>query len=270
MGHNCKLIFLFIWIYLLYIIGIIIFSKGFLLNRFDIEQNSTCDSQQVYMFENRSLACAKTNFKKAIFLIIDALRYDFAKFNKSILPHEEEPFQNKLLIFHELLSKYPKHARLYRFWADPPTTTMQRIKGLTTGSLPTFIDVSANFGSSSVTEDNIIHQFLKQGKKLIFMGDDTWNDLFPNTFHRAYFYPSLDFKDLHKVDNGVLEHLEPELQKLDWDVLIGHFLGVDHSGHRFGPYHAEMTAKLKQMDNVIRFNAHFLYSLIYSISDFVI
>ena len=34
-----------------------------------------------------------------------------------------------------------------RFLADPPTTTMQRLKGLTTGSLPTFIDVSANFAS---------------------------------------------------------------------------------------------------------------------------
>jgi predicted AlkP superfamily pyrophosphatase or phosphodiesterase len=32
---------------------------------------------------------------------------------------------------------------------------MQRLKGLTTGSLPTFIDVGSNFGSSAISEDSI-------------------------------------------------------------------------------------------------------------------
>lgn len=39
----------------------------------------------------------------------------------------------------------------------------------------------------------------------------------------------------------------------DWDVLIAHFLGVDHCGHRFGPDHPAMAEKLSQMDGVIRF-----------------
>ncbi|XP_051540084.1 GPI ethanolamine phosphate transferase 3-like [Myxocyprinus asiaticus] len=38
----------------------------------------------------------------------------------------------------------------------------------------------------------------------------------------------------------------------DWDVLIAHFLGVDHCGHRFGPDHPAMAEKLSQMDGVIR------------------
>ena len=38
----------------------------------------------------------------------------------------------------------------------------------------------------------------------------------------------------------------------DWDVLIAHFLGVDHCGHRFGPDHPAMAEKLTQMDEVIR------------------
>lgn len=38
----------------------------------------------------------------------------------------------------------------------------------------------------------------------------------------------------------------------DWDVLVAHFLGVDHCGHRFGPDHPAMAAKLTQMDGVIR------------------
>lgn len=32
----------------------------------------------------------------------------------------------------------------------------------------------------------------------------------------------------------------------DFDIVIGHMLGVDHVGHRFGPNHFEMKNKLKQ------------------------
>jgi phosphatidylinositol glycan class O len=66
------------------------------------------------------------------------------------------------------------------------------------------------------------------------MGDDTWIYLYPQHFHRSYPYPSFNVKDLHTVDNGILEHLVPEIQKEDWNVLIAHFLGVDHVGHRYG------------------------------------
>lgn len=42
----------------------------------------------------------------------------------------------------------------------------------------------------------------------------------------------------------------------DWDVLVAHFLGVDHCGHRFGPDHPAMADKLTQMDGVIRSELH--------------
>lgn len=38
----------------------------------------------------------------------------------------------------------------------------------------------------------------------------------------------------------------------EWDVLIAHFLGVDHCGHKHGPHHPEMAKKLSQMDQVIQ------------------
>jgi phosphatidylinositol glycan class O len=41
----------------------------------------------------------------------------------------------------KLLEKH-SHARLYQFIADAPTVTMQRLKGLTSGGLPTFLDAS--------------------------------------------------------------------------------------------------------------------------------
>lgn len=84
------------------------------------------------------------------------------------------------------------------------------------------------------------------------MGDDTWTGLYPNRFKRSYPYPSFNVWDLDTVDNGVIENLYPELEKSDWSLLIGHFLGVDHCGHRYGPNHVEMSRKLMEMDEVIR------------------
>lgn len=39
------------------------------------------------------------------------------------------------------------------------------------------------------------------------MGDDTWESLFPRRFHRSLPFPSFNVKDLHTVDNGILQHL---------------------------------------------------------------
>ena len=87
------------------------------------------------------------------------------------------------------------------------------------------------------------------------LGDDTWQSLFPGYFdaNLTHSYDSFNVWDLHTVDNGVTEHLLPLLKRpKEWDVLIGHFLGVDHAGHRYGPSHPAMTAKLQQMDGLIR------------------
>ncbi|GFU16276.1 GPI ethanolamine phosphate transferase 3 [Trichonephila clavipes] len=154
-------------------------------------------------------------------------------------------------VFQQILDKNNGNSLLFRLTADPPTTTLQRIKGLTTGSLPTFIDVSLNFASSEITEDNLIRQMNAFNKRIVFMGDDTWESLFPNTFHRSFPFPSFNVKDLDTVDSGIEQHLFVEMEKNDSDVIIAHFLGVDHCGHRYGPRHPEMTRKLKQMNKVI-------------------
>ena len=38
----------------------------------------------------------------------------------------------------------------------------------------------------------------------------------------------------------------------EWDVIIAHFLGVDHCGHRYGPSHPEMSRKLDEMNDVLK------------------
>lgn len=186
-------------------------------------------------------------FDKAVIILIDALRFDFV----APVAGKDKPYINKMKTVHDLVKHKPQNARLYRFVADPPTTTLQRLKGLTTGSLPTFVDAGSNFASTEVTEDNFIDQLVAKGMKITFLGDDTWTSLFPGRFNRQYSYPSFNVKDLHTVDNGILENIYGELRKKDWDVTIGHFLGVDHCGHRYGPNHPVMSEKLTQMDEMI-------------------
>ena len=59
----------------------------------------------------------------------------------------------------------PAHAKLFKIYADPPTTTMQRIKAITTGSLPTFVEFSENFSSAKLDEDNFVRQLQVRGFK---------------------------------------------------------------------------------------------------------
>lgn len=86
------------------------------------------------------------------------------------------------------------------------------------------------------------------------MGDDTWTSVFPDSFapNMSFPYDSFNVEDLHTVDEGVIRHLFPLLDSPDsWDFIIGHFLGVDHVGHRMGPDHPNMKAKLAQMNEVL-------------------
>ena len=88
------------------------------------------------------------------------------------------------------------------------------------------------------------------------MGDDTWTTVFPASFesNMTFPYDSFNVEDLHTVDKGIIKHLFPLLkdESKPWDFIIGHFLGVDHVGHRVGPDHPVMKAKLEQMDLVLR------------------
>ncbi|KLU81247.1 GPI ethanolamine phosphate transferase 3 [Magnaporthiopsis poae ATCC 64411] len=181
----------------------------------------------------------------------DALRYDF-----TVPADDEAEFHNALPFLHKTALDRPNNAFLRPFIADPPTSTLQRLKGLTTGTLPTFVDLGSNFAGTAIEEDNLLSQLRGAGRKMVHLGDDTWTSLFPGYFEpnisRAY--DSFNVWDLHTVDEGVIEHIFPLMRperKGDWDVLFGHLLGVDHAGHRYGPAHPAMTAKLRQMDDFV-------------------
>ena len=238
-------------------LGIFFFTKGFLLARLVLDHKSHCSSPPIdipgWTSGSYSAGCwYPKSFGKTVVIIIDALRYDFT------VPVEGSPrhFHNALGILHETAVRQPETAFLLPFIADPPTATLQRLKGLTTGTLPTFIDVGSNFAGTAIEEDNLVAQLRNAGKTLVHLGDDTWHSLFPGYFdaNLTRSYDSFNVWDLHTVDNGVTEHLMPLISSGNgqWDVIFGHYLGVDHAGHRYGPDHVAMNDKLKQMDRVIR------------------
>lgn len=231
------------YITLIHVIGLGTFTQGFLLTRLTIPEVS-----EPYSATN--LPPIPATHSKAVVIVIDALRTDFIT---PFPPQPPSPFHHGVLTLPaELTSSNPAHSLIFNSYSDPPTTTMQRIKGITTGSLPTFIDAGANFASTAIEEDNLIAQATAANKSVVFMGDDTWLNLFPHSFKHAHPFDSFNVEDLHTVDNGVTKHIFPYLKSGGWDILIGHYLGVDHVGHRVGPDRDTMRHKLQEMDDVLR------------------
>lgn len=219
-------------------VGIYLFASGFLLSK-TVHPNATCNTGI-----NECIPPLQARFKRICIVLIDALRFDFAKFDAFPLMKPIPRFLNRLPIFHRLLNEHPKQAALFRFIADAPTTTLQRVKSLTTGSLPTFIDIGENFNSRALSEDNIIAQLYAANRSVVVLGDEIWGQLFPDLFKRHFLFPSLDVADFHSVDYGIISNIFNEMNKSDWDVIICHFLGVDHIGHRVGPDHPAMATKV--------------------------
>ncbi|XP_063152018.1 GPI ethanolamine phosphate transferase 3 isoform X1 [Candoia aspera] len=244
-----RLLFL-AWAALLFASALALFASGFLLMRVELGQRSACAHPPGPPAPGSCWLPAR--FRRAVLVLIDALRFDFAwPRPRPSARAPPRPYEDRLAAPQRLARQRPRHGRLYRFRADPPTTTMQRLKGLTTGSLPTFVDAGSNFASYAIREDNLVWQLAQNGKKVVFMGDDTWDGLFPQAFYRAYFFPSFNVKDLHTVDDGILQNLYQTVDGGEWDLLIAHFLGVDHCGHKHGPNHPEMAKKLSQMDEML-------------------
>ncbi|GAM86076.1 hypothetical protein ANO11243_040860 [Dothideomycetidae sp. 11243] len=247
---------------ILHAAGIYLFLGGFLLTRLVLDDKSECAHPPIALSDKYPPGSVERgcwhpkSFNKAVVIIVDALRYDFTvPFQASSQNPRPRHFHDTLTIFHEVALSRPSNAVLLPFIADPPTTTLQRLKGLTTGTLPTFIDAGSNFAGTAIDEDNIVAQLKSAGKTVVHLGDDTWHSLFPGFFdsEMTRAYDSLNVWDLFTVDNGVTDHIFPLLHGSNssrWDVIFGHYLGVDHAGHRYGPDHPAMASKLREMNDV--------------------
>lgn len=184
-------------------------------------------------------------FDRVIFMVVDALRSDFVYSNASQFEFTQGLIRSGAAI------PFTGHA-------SPPTITMPRVKAITTGSIPSFLDLVLNFAESDTSstlaaQDSWLAQLkAKPDGKLIMYGDDTWLRLFPDFFARADGTTSFFVSDFTEVDNNVTRHIPDELERDDWNGMVMHFLGLDHIGHKTGPRGPNMPGKQREMDGIVR------------------
>ncbi|KAG5987151.1 hypothetical protein E4U54_005103 [Claviceps lovelessii] len=122
---------------------------------------------------------------------------------------------------------------------------MPRLKAITTGSIPSFVDLILNFdeadtSSTLAAQDTWLAQIRAANKgKMLLFGDDTWLKLFPGTFDRYDGTTSFFVSDFTEVDNNVTRNIAPELENKDWGLMVLHYLG-------------NMVPKQKEMDGIVQ------------------
>jgi ethanolaminephosphotransferase len=132
---------------------------------------------------------------------------------------------------------------------------MPRIKAIISGTLPSFMDYILNLSAYKFNGENLVENAFKANKKIVFYGDDTWTHVLPQqVFYRSNGTSSFFATDYIEVDTNVTFNINKELNQLnDWDIMIAHYLGVDHIGHSHGGHNSNlMPKKLLEMDNVIK------------------
>ncbi|EPY32702.1 phosphatidylinositol glycan, class O [Strigomonas culicis] len=251
------------------LIGVFVFSSVFF--------TTSMLSATVVVSSNGTAPCGGMRpVDQVVVIVIDALRPDFVLSNLRAYNREDgactvpqtseenrRRYMGSTLRYIERCLSEPDDASYgYFLVADAPTTTAQRIKAIATGTMPAFLEAGSNFNSDATPLDSIVRQ---AGGRAVLLGDDTWTRLFPDATEAATgrkrhwksttALPSFDVADFHTNDDAVLRTvfgvLDSETREKDdayAELIIAHFLGVDHVGHRFNAENSEMAAKLRQLN----------------------
>ncbi|KAH9605995.1 hypothetical protein KSS87_012277 [Heliosperma pusillum] len=196
----------------------------------------------------QDLSQIRPSYSRIILMVVDGLPAEFVLGKDGKPP--SETFVRAMPYTQSLLAN--KMAIGYHSKAAPPTVTMPRLKAMVSGAVGGFLDVAFNFNTQAFLDDNLLRQLFRIGWNMSMLGDETWLKLFPGLFFRQDGVSSFFVKDTIQVDLNVSRHLPVELYKDDWNLLILHYLGVDHVGHIGGRKSALMPPKLKEMDDVIK------------------
>ncbi|XP_017975282.1 PREDICTED: GPI ethanolamine phosphate transferase 2 [Theobroma cacao] len=187
-------------------------------------------------------------FDRLILMVIDGLPAEFVLGKNGKPPSkqflEAMPYTQSLLASGLAVGYHAK--------AAPPTVTMPRLKAMVSGAIGGFLDVAFNFNTQAMLDDNLLGQFFRIGWEMVMLGDETWLKLFPGVFKRHDGVSSFYVKDTVQVDQNVSRHLGDELSRDDWNLMILHYLGLDHVGHIGGRSSMLMAPKLKEMDEVVK------------------
>ncbi|KAI9317081.1 alkaline-phosphatase-like protein [Dichotomocladium elegans] len=227
------------------LVGLALFARGFF--PYKVYLPGFTDASQTPPWPDGSSQeppIIEPQFDRLIFIVIDALRNDFILGQESAFDFVKSRIESG-------------EAEAFTAKATAPTVTMPRIKALTTGTIPSFLDAILNIAESDTSsslqyQDNWVHQLkFSDNRTIHFFGDDTWIRLFPDMFTEKEGTTSFYVSDTVEVDFNVTRHIKPVLSKQDWDAVIFHYLGLDHVGHTGGPRSPLMKPKQREMDQVI-------------------
>ncbi|CAH2350083.1 GPI ethanolamine phosphate transferase 2 [[Candida] railenensis] len=241
--------FLYSIVLIVHILGFVVFLKGFFPSKVVLSGYSEFRDAPQSPFTGSN--GEPQQFNKFVLMVVDAMRADFL--------YSET--HSHMSFVHQLISE--GSAIPYTAFSNPPTVTLPRLKGITTGGTPSFLDAILNVADDKdssqglSSQDSWVRQFRykSEGKTLNFYGDDTWLKLFPKKefFSETDGTNSFFVSDFTEVDNNVTRHLDSELSQSPstWDGLILHYLGLDHIGHKGGPTSSHMESKQKEMDSIV-------------------
>ena len=112
------------------LVAVLVFASGFLLTRVELTERSACDDFRVEDVRGDGggdvgEGCwTGTPLDKVVLLIIDGARFDFASPTSSVESDGANANVAKLHSIGEILERDdPSTRELFRFVADPPTTT---------------------------------------------------------------------------------------------------------------------------------------------------
>jgi len=91
--------------------------------------------------------------RKVVLLMIDALREDFVEMPEGdrYLDSRKSAYRGaRVRLFNDKMIEEPQNTILLPLESEMPTVTMMRVKGMMTGGLSAYMEISENFGSDRV------------------------------------------------------------------------------------------------------------------------
>ncbi|VUZ54638.1 unnamed protein product [Hymenolepis diminuta] len=183
-----------------------------------------------------------SKISNVVLMVVDALRADMIS---------SKEFSDNWPNLHNIMKE--NMVQCFASSLTAPSVTSPRIKAIATGGVPEFIDILYNLDDSGLKKPSWVQLMAKHDRRLEIYGDNTWIRLFPGAFKRSDGTTSFFVNDFYEVDENVTRHLDNRLEACnDWDLMILHYLGLDHIGHVQGPHGDAMPSKIREMDLVLQ------------------
>lgn len=193
---------------------------------------------------NISTMKSKPKYDSVIYIVLDALRYDYI----------QDRAKNSSHFLHNKMSKYNSIKDKFEALSvcGIPTSTTCRVTGLLTGTPSNFLEGIKTFLKSSLDIDNMVNQMYDKYKGSVsFFGDATWLNLCPilKKCH-TYAIDPYSKKDLIINEENAITALKKRVN-IDKAILC-HLISLDSLGHiHRTTSHPELKDSLERFDNMI-------------------